>query len=140
MSKRYNTNLASEFYILSCLHRLGIDASLTLGNKKAVDIIVVRGNGDLVTIDVKGLAGKHEWPIDNISSSNPNKHFIVLVSFEGNISDPEMPSPRTWIIPFTELDPFKRSYTTRTNIARSILLKEGHKYENAWWLIDKLQE
>ena len=37
MSK-YNTNMASEFYVLSMLHRIGVDAALTLGNKKAVDI------------------------------------------------------------------------------------------------------
>jgi hypothetical protein len=41
----YNTNLAAEFYVLSMLHRLGADAALTLGNKKAVDIIVVKANG-----------------------------------------------------------------------------------------------
>ena len=41
---RYDTNLAAEFHVLSMLHRLGADASLTLGNKKAVDIIVVNEN------------------------------------------------------------------------------------------------
>lgn len=35
----YDTNLAAEFYVLSCLHRLGGAANLTLGNKKAVDIV-----------------------------------------------------------------------------------------------------
>jgi hypothetical protein len=53
----YNTNLASEFYVLSMLHRLGYDALLTLGNKKSVDILLVRENDDVITIDVKGLAG-----------------------------------------------------------------------------------
>ena len=38
----YNTNLAAEFHVLSMLHRLGADATLTLGNKKGVDIVVVR--------------------------------------------------------------------------------------------------
>jgi len=52
----YNTNLASEFYALSTLHRLGADANLTLGNKKFVDIAVIRGEGDAITVDVKGLA------------------------------------------------------------------------------------
>ena len=56
MMTTYNTNLAAEFYVLSMLHRLGFDASLTLGNKKAVDIVVVRDSGNVVTIDVKGLA------------------------------------------------------------------------------------
>ncbi len=136
MSRKYNTNLASEFHVLSCLYRLGIDASLTLGNKKSVDIIVIKEHGDLITIDVKGLAGKYEWPADNIGSSNPDNHFIVLVSYEGDINDLEMKAPRTWIIPFNEIEFFKRSYRTRTNIARSILLKEGSHYENAWHLID----
>ena len=62
----YNTNLAAEFYVLSMLHRLGADASLTLGNKKAVDILVVRGAGKALTIDVKGVAGRFDWPADNI--------------------------------------------------------------------------
>ena len=52
---KYNTNLASEFYVLSMLHRLGANAALTLGNKKAVDIIVANENGSTTTIDVKGL-------------------------------------------------------------------------------------
>lgn len=41
----YNTNLAAEFYVLSMLHRWGADAVLTLGNKKAVDILVTRAAG-----------------------------------------------------------------------------------------------
>ncbi|MDH5821547.1 hypothetical protein QFW77_00870 [Luteimonas sp. RD2P54] len=53
----YNTNLAAEFYVLSTFYRLGTDANLTLGNKKSVDIVVIRGAGDSLTIDVKGLAG-----------------------------------------------------------------------------------
>ena len=36
----YNTNLASEFHVLSVLHRLGATANLTLGNKKGVEIFV----------------------------------------------------------------------------------------------------
>ena len=38
----YNTNLAAEFFVLSTLHRLGADAALTLGNKKAVDIAIAQ--------------------------------------------------------------------------------------------------
>ena len=73
---KYNTNLAAEFYVLSCLHRLGITANLTLGNKKGVDIVVVREAGDAVTVEVKGLAGKYEWacrqPRDRESRSGPS--------------------------------------------------------------------
>jgi hypothetical protein len=47
---RYHTNLAAEFYVLSCLHRLGLDAHLTLGNRKGVDIVVLRDTGEAVTV------------------------------------------------------------------------------------------
>lgn len=30
----YNTNLAAEFWVLSALYRFGVEAHLTLGNKK----------------------------------------------------------------------------------------------------------
>jgi hypothetical protein len=45
VQRGYNTNLASEFYVLSMLYRLGFDANLTLGNKKSVDIAVCWGRG-----------------------------------------------------------------------------------------------
>ena len=51
----HNTNLAGEFWVLSALNRLGIEAQLTLGNKKSVDIIVIR-NSTIYTLDVKALA------------------------------------------------------------------------------------
>jgi hypothetical protein len=60
----YNTNLAAEFHILSILHRLGAEA--TLSNKKSVDIVLTRKAGDAVTIDVKGVSGKYDWPADNV--------------------------------------------------------------------------
>ena len=34
----YNTGIASEYLVLSMLYRLGVDAYLTLGNRKSIDI------------------------------------------------------------------------------------------------------
>jgi len=62
----YNTNLASEFYVLSMLRHLGVDALLTLGNKKAVDIIVANENGTITTIGVKRFEGSYVQPATNI--------------------------------------------------------------------------
>ena len=77
----YNTNLASEFYVMSMLHRKGINAILTLGNKKAVDIMIEK-NGKIITIDVKGLLEKSgSFPADNIKKKDKT-HFIVFVSFK----------------------------------------------------------
>ena len=99
----YNTNLASEFYVLSMLHRLGCDASLTLGNKKSVDIVVVKQSGDVITIDVKGLAGTTSWPVDNVKKTAKD-HFLVFVSFLGKIDDYSI-SPEVYIVPSTRLAP-----------------------------------
>ena len=139
---RYDTNLASEFYILSCLHRRGLTANLTLGNKKGVDVVVVRASGDAVTVEVKGLAGKYDWPANNLVNQKPVKpelHFVALVSFEGLIDKPEMPRPRVFIVPFPELAPFIKHYGEkgeRPYVVRSKLVSSGSQFENAWRLIE----
>lgn len=130
----YNTNLASEFFVLSMLHRLGMDAALTLGNKKAVDILVTTQDRTIITIDVKGLEGPYDWPADNISLLDDPKHIYILVSFERKISDPQF-SPSVWIIPSNKLSPFIRKYRTRTVISRANMKTQGQKFFQAWPLI-----
>ena len=137
---RYDTNLASEFYVLSCLHRRGLTANLTLGNKKSVDIVIVSQSGDVLTVDVKGVARKYDWPVGNLTAQYPQQHFVVLVSFEGQIDDPGMPAPRVWIIPFSQIAPFVRVYKSRTNVSRAAVVADGVKYENAWHLIEGVDQ
>jgi hypothetical protein len=131
---KYNTNLASEFYVLSMLHRCGADAALTLGNKKAVDIIVANENKTVSTIEVKGLVKRFDWPADNIYSFYDTQHFYVLVCFEGKMTDPLSP-PSAWVIPANELSQFIRKYKTRTVISRAGVQAKGQCYFHAWSLI-----
>lgn len=133
---RYDTNLAAEFYVLSCLHRLGVSANLTLGNKKGVDIVAAREAGEVVTIEVKGIAKKYDWPASNLTTRDPDRHFVVLVSFEGEIDNPKMPTPRVWVIPFPKVGPFVRHYVTRINVSRAAVLREAKEFESAWHLIE----
>jgi hypothetical protein len=133
---RYDTNLAAEFHVLSCLHRLGLTANLTLGNKKGVDVVVVRDAGDAVTVEVKGIAKKYDWPANNLVTDHPETHFVALVSFEGHIDRADMPPPRVWVIPFPEVERFKRRFPGgRTNVSRAAIRAEGDEFENAWHLI-----
>jgi hypothetical protein len=127
----YNTNLAAEFHVLSVLHRFGAAATLTLGNKKGVDIVVAREAGDAVTIEVKGVAQRYDWPANNIDTANPGRHFVALVSFEGRIADATV-APRCWVIPFQELKPYLRQYKGRRNVSRSAVIRTGQRFENAW--------
>jgi hypothetical protein len=132
----YNTNLAAEYYVLSCLHRRGLTANLTLGNKKGVDIVVVREAGDAVTVEVKGVAKRYDWPADNLTAQDPKRHFVVFVSFEGKIDDPEMPKPRVWVFPFAQIEPYKRFYKTRINVSRAAVTAQAREFENAWHFIE----
>ncbi len=128
---KYDTNLASEFFVLSTLYRLGANASLTLGNKKSVDILIARGRRNL-TVEVKGVAGRYDWPADNIPDDPLTSHFIVLVSYEGRIREPNS-SPSVWIVPHKSLTPFIRVYRTRRNVSRAAMRRDGYRYRDAWW-------
>jgi hypothetical protein len=105
----YGTNLASEFYVFSILHRLGAEATLTLGNKKSVDIVVVRKEGQAITVDVKGVAGQWDWPADNISVTPKPGHFVVFVSYEGKLEDPNQ-LPSVWVVPHEDVDRFTHQF------------------------------
>lgn len=130
----YNTNLAAEFYVLSVLHRLGAEANLTLGNKKAVDIVVVRGAGNTVTVDVKGLAGKTGWPVDNVK--DPMKeHFIILVCFLGKIDDPNT-LPETYVVPSANIPTLTyHAPGGRRVVHLSTMRKKGQAFRDAWHLV-----
>ncbi|HKJ63515.1 MAG TPA: hypothetical protein VKA94_16210 [Hyphomicrobiales bacterium] len=126
---RYDTNLASEFFVLSSVHCLGAEASLTLGNKKSVDIFVARGKR-VVTVEVKGVAGSYDWPADNIPRESRPSHFVVLVTYNGRITQPEI-APSVWVIPHKSLEPFLRQYKGRGNISRAEVRSRGARFENA---------
>jgi hypothetical protein len=127
----YHTNLAAEFHVLSMLYRRGGDASLTLGNKKAVDIIVALPSGQTASIDVKGVAGPHDWPYANVKLPIPPNHFIVLVSFGGKMANPHT-VPSVWVVPANEIAPLTKSYAVRKVIVRSAIRTQGKAYWQAW--------
>lgn len=138
--KGQNTNLASEYYVLSMLYRVGANAHLTLGNKKSVDIIVEKGD-NILTIDVKGLKDTSCFPIDNWSKKSPT-HFLVFVSFLKNISDPNS-IPDVFIVPSNELEKTHKELNgvsviynnpkgNRTVVEYGRLKKISHKYKNKW--------
>jgi len=134
----YNSNLASEFYVLSVLHRLGLDAALSLGNKKSVDVTVIRDEGDAVTIDVKASATKADWILGKHKPPMyPERHFLVLVGYEGTIREPAT-QPRVWVVPYDRTTEFLKFYASdTTNISRKLVLENGQQFENAWHLLYK---
>lgn len=130
-TQKYNTNLAAEFHVLSILHRLGLEATLTLGNKKAVDIFIFKPDRKTLTIDVKGVAGKYDWPADNLKVDGKRGHYIILVCFNAKIGNPNE-HPSVWVVPAKEIKKFTIKYKTRTVVSRKKIVHEGEKYLQAW--------
>jgi hypothetical protein len=130
----YNTNLASEFYVLSMLYRLGFDANLTLGNKKSVDIAVVLGPGHAITVDVKAVAGKMDWLMGSSPNSPKLNHFIVLVSYDGRFADAEH-APRCWVLRHYEVLPLVKTASGKGRmryLSRKAVLDSFGPREGAW--------
>lgn len=99
----YNTNLASEYLIMSLLSRAGKDAYLSLGNKKGVDIIVKTKSGSICIVEVKGVNKKNDWLIGN-SGKLPNapNMFYAFVCFDGKIEELTARAD-FWLIPSKQL-------------------------------------
>lgn len=130
--EKYNTNLAAEFWVLSMLHRLGADAALSIGNKKAVDIVITGDGAGLKTVDVKGLQKHYDWPADNIRETGPDNHFYVFLTFDGKIEDPDH-APSVWIVPANEVKRFVKHYKTRKVVSRTALVRDGTQYYRQAW-------
>ena len=127
----YNTGLAAEFHVLSILHRLGFSASLTLGNRKSVDIVVESRNR-IRFVDVKGLAGKTIWALDNFHPMGTG-HFVALVSFLNQIGEPDSP-PEVYVLPDSKVEThlYPNPKGTRKGIKYREMRDNGAQYRNAW--------
>ena len=131
----YDTNLAAEFYVLSVMHRLGMSATLTLGNKKSVDIVIARDAGDALTVDVKGLAGTTNWPVDNLKEGR-KRHFIVFVTFLGKINDPSV-LPEVYVVPSEKVSAviYQNPAGNRRVIQLGRARKVWAEFKNNWELL-----
>ncbi len=78
---KYFINLVGEYAVCSELAKRKIQANLTLGNKKAVDIIVLRDDNKAVTIEVK--------------TTKKNK---IVTGFFQKYNSPESPHPQIWVL------------------------------------------
>ena len=122
--KAYNTNLAAEFHMMSLLHRAGLDPSLSLGNKKGVDIVIYREGRVADIVEVKGVAERMDWLIGGTGElpSAPNLYY-ALVCFNRQIMDLTLP-PDFWLIP-SKLLARKGEHAVAGN-EKTVFLRNAH--------------
>ena len=132
----YATNLASEFFVLSSLYRLGLQANLTLGNRKGVDIVVACAPGRAFTIEVKAVAGKNDWLVGKLGLDAREHHFVALVCYEDDFADPEA-RPSVWIMPHDEAVPYVKASKVGTAryISRKQIRESANQFKSAWHLL-----
>jgi hypothetical protein len=129
--KSQNTNLAAEFFVASQLYRKGFIVTLTLGHTKEIDLIVAHPDGRRVTVDVKGLKYKTNWPLKP-KCVRPD-HFFILVSYLNKFEDTEV-QPEAFVIPSTSVESVMGAWTGRpevTNVDYSRVAKRD-EWKNAW--------
>ena len=79
--EKYSLNMAGEYGVCAELHKREITANITLGNKKAVDIVIISDN-KVWTIEVK--------------TTNRNK--FVTGFFQKFPTPDTMPCPDFWVL------------------------------------------
>jgi hypothetical protein len=94
MAQAKHLDLAAKFYVLSILHRLGLEATFTFSQNDNVDITIVQESGRALTVDVKTLTGSREWRIAPFRARD--HHYVVFVWYP-TTTDPNI-QPTAYIV------------------------------------------
>jgi len=133
MKKRansYNTGIAAEYFILSQLYRMGIEAYVSQGNKKAIDIRIIKENGDSISVDVKAVRDYSSFIVNNIAERK--NHFIVFVAYNKKIEKLKT-FPEIFIVPSYNINSIVEKYKKERRILKNGLTKNN--YKDRWDLL-----
>ncbi|MEA2414110.1 MAG: hypothetical protein QOI58_767 [Thermoanaerobaculia bacterium] len=120
--------LSARFHVLSILHRLGAEASLTNAYRDNVDITVVQAPGRAVTIDVKTLIGTAKWRVQPFSGRK--NHYVAFVYYGRKAMNDPSAAPDVFIFPSVPLKAFVERQKTATINLQSLATKLG--IDDSW--------
>lgn len=129
-NKAYLTGIASEYLVLSMLYRRKAEAFLSMGNKKAVDILILQEDGTYIEVDVKSVLRSSSVPVDNIEAKD--NRFVVFVLYCGNFENIEI-LPEFYIVPSKEV--VATCYHSPQGLKRIHPRKHIAGYRDRWDLI-----
>jgi hypothetical protein len=96
----FNTGIASEYLILSKFYRMELEAYMSQGNKKSVDIRVIKKDGQPISVDVKAVRGYSSLVVNNVVAKD--NHFVVFVIYNNKFEDVSV-DPEIYVVPTNEL-------------------------------------
>lgn len=126
----FDTGVAAEYFILSQLYRLGVEAYISQGNKKAIDIRIVKKDGTTVSLDVKAVRSYSSLVVNNVT--NKKDHFIVFVIYNNKFENLDVP-PEIFIVPSDEIDKLVSHYKKEKRVLKGNL--EKGNYKDRWDLL-----
>ncbi len=87
---KYHLSIAGEFFVAAQLHRLGIHASVTYGNAKKTDIVVMAKDGSkAVMVEVK-TTSQSKWIIgSHVPEESKALWVLVHIPEDDNTAAPE---------------------------------------------------
>ena len=105
----FNTGIASEYLVLSMLYRLNYEAYITMGNKKSVDIWIMRDDKTAVSIDVKSVREYDSIPVGNVEAKD--NHYVIFVIYNKKFEIEGTPTlPDFYIVPSSYVVENRKEY------------------------------
>jgi len=108
MAQAKHLDMAAKFFVLSVLHRLGLEATFTFSQSDNVDITIVQESGRALTVDVRTLTGARQWPVAPFRARD--HHYVVFVWYPAT-SDPSI-LPTAYVVASERL----RDFLNRANM------------------------
>ncbi len=125
------TGMAGEFFVMEKLFRLGVQACLTLGNAKAIDILAVSEENEFLKVEVKSNRGGGKWGVGTHDYSSEDRMVFVFLYYED--FDILENQPEVWVMKARDVEKLKRPWFNSYAI---YLYKEDREnmdqYRNNW--------
>ena len=119
---RSGNSTPSKWAAKACL----ADAYMTMGNKKSVDIWIIKDGEPDVSIDVKSVRASDSIPVGNVKAKSD--HYVVFVIYNNKFED-TLVLPDFYIVPSNKVVEYSRKFNGgRINIFK----KDIEQYKNAW--------
>ena len=128
----FNTGVAAEYFILSQLYRLGFEAYISQGNKKAIDIRVIKNDNTPISIDVKAVRGYSSLVVNNVKVME--NHFIIFVIYNDKFEDVST-IPDIFIVPSIDVP----SITSHFKEEKRVLKGTLKQYKDNWNILVDFQ-
>jgi hypothetical protein len=121
----FDTGVAAEYFVLSQIYRLGLEAYISQGNKKAIDIRVIQENGNPISVDVKAVRGYSSLVVNNVKAKE--NHFIVFVIYNNKFEN-VLTQPDVYIVPSLEVPSITQHFKEEKRVMKGRL----ENYLNNW--------